>query len=88
LEQTLSFDPISSQLVEEISCFLWNTKIHSRSKTISVLVISSLMMMTEMVVETLVYSPFNHLTRLLAREYFIEFDCREKFKLFNHYRAH
>jgi len=34
-----------------------------------------------MVLETLVYAPLNHLTWLLALEYFIEFSCREKFKL-------
>jgi hypothetical protein len=32
----------------------------------------SLMTRTEIVLETSVYSPFKHLTRLLAREYFIE----------------
>jgi len=36
---------------------------------------------SEMVLETLVYSQFNHLTRLLSREYFIEFGRREIFKL-------
>jgi hypothetical protein len=50
------------------------------SRTISVLVI--MLMRTEMVLETLVYSPFNHLTRLLVREYFIEFSLRESFKLY------
>jgi hypothetical protein len=34
------------------------------------------------VLETLVYSPFNHLMRLLAREYFTEFSQRESFKLY------
>ena len=33
---------------------------------------SWLMTRTEMVLETLVYLPFDHLTRLLARDYFIE----------------
>jgi len=28
------------------------------------------------------HSPFNHLTRLRAREYFIEFSRREKFKFY------
>jgi hypothetical protein len=44
-------------------------------------VVSSLMTRTEMVLETLVYSPFNHLTQMLASEYFIEFSHREGFKL-------
>ena len=30
-----------------------------------------------MAIETLVYSPFNHLTRLLDLEYFTEFGRRE-----------
>jgi len=30
------------------------------------------MMMTEMVLEMFVYSPFNHLMQLLASEYFVE----------------
>jgi len=30
-----------------------------------------------MVLETLVFSPFNHLTRLLALENFIILNCRE-----------
>jgi hypothetical protein len=34
--------------------------------------VSSLMTRTEMVLKTLVYSPFNQLTRLLAREYFTD----------------
>jgi len=42
---------------------------------------SSLMTRTEMVLATLVYSPFNHLTWLLAREHFIEFSYWESFKL-------
>jgi len=33
-----------------------------------------------MVLETSVYSPLNHLTRLLSREYFIEFSRLEGFK--------
>ena len=41
----------------------------------------SLMTRTETAVETLVYSPLNHLTWLLAREYFIEFRCSDSFKL-------
>jgi hypothetical protein len=36
---------------------------------------------TEIALETFVYSPFDHLTRLLAREYFIEFSRRESFQL-------
>jgi hypothetical protein len=35
-----------------------------------------------MVLETLVYSPLNHVTRLLAREYFIEFSRWESLKLY------
>jgi len=35
--------------------------------------VTSLMMKTEMVLEILVYSPFNHLTWLLGQEHFIEF---------------
>ena len=38
------------------------------------------LMRTDVVLETLVYSPFDHLTRLLARENFIEFSRRESFK--------
>jgi hypothetical protein len=34
------------------------------------------------VLETLVYSPFNHLMRLVAREYFTEFSQRESFQLY------
>jgi hypothetical protein len=37
-----------------------------------------------MVLKTLFYSPFNHLTRLLAREYFIEFSRREGFKSYEY----
>ena len=40
------------------------------------------MMTKEMVLETLIYSPFNRLTRLLDREHFIEFSRRESFKLY------
>jgi hypothetical protein len=40
------------------------------------------MMGTEMVPETSV-STCNQLTRLIAREDFIEFSCRESFKLYN-----
>jgi hypothetical protein len=40
------------------------------------------MTMTEMVLATLVYSPLNHMTRLLVREYLIEFSHRENFKLY------
>jgi hypothetical protein len=39
-------------------------------------------MKTEMVLETLVYLPFNDLTRLLAEENFIEFSGGESFKLY------
>jgi hypothetical protein len=35
----------------------------------------------ELVPETSVYMPFSHLTRLIAREYFIEFSYRGNFKL-------
>jgi uncharacterized protein (DUF924 family) len=38
---------------------------------------------TEVVLETFVYLPFNHLMMLLAREYFIEFGRRGIFKLRN-----
>ena len=38
------------------------------------------LMRTEMVLETLVYSPSDHLTRLLVRENFIEFSRCESFK--------
>ena len=41
----------------------------------------SLLTRTETALETLVYSPLNRLTRLLAREYFIEFRCSDTFKL-------
>jgi hypothetical protein len=34
-----------------------------------------------MPLETLVYSPLNHLGRMIAREYLIEFSHRESFKL-------
>jgi len=37
---------------------------------------------TEVTLETSVYSPLNHLTRLLAQEYFIEFSGRENSKLY------
>lgn len=43
---------------------------------------SSLIMRTEMVLEILVYSPFNHMMQLLAQEYFTEFSHREGFKLY------
>jgi hypothetical protein len=39
------------------------------------------MTIREVVLEKLLYSVFNHLTRLPAREYFIEFAHRESFKL-------
>jgi hypothetical protein len=35
---------------------------------------------TEVVLEALVYSPLNHLTRLRAQEYVTEFSRRESFK--------
>ena len=41
---------------------------------------TSLMTKTEMVVETLVYSPLNHLTRMLSGENFIELGLRESFR--------
>jgi hypothetical protein len=50
------------------------------SKAISALVMNSLMMRAEMHLETSVYSPFHHITQLLAREYFTEFSRREGFK--------
>jgi len=37
---------------------------------------------TEMVLEMLVYSPFNHLMRLLAQEYLFEFSYHDSFKLY------
>jgi len=39
------------------------------------------MMGTEMVLE-MFYSPFNHLTWLLASESFIEFSCHENFRYY------
>jgi hypothetical protein len=36
----------------------------------------------EMVLEMLAYSPLSYLTRLLAREHFIQFSRHEGFKLF------
>jgi hypothetical protein len=41
------------------------------------------MMRTDMVLETLVDSPFNHMTQVLAQEYFVESSCCESFKLEN-----
>jgi hypothetical protein len=35
---------------------------------------------TQVVLEMLLYSPLNHLTRLLAREYFIGFNILQGFK--------
>jgi len=49
--------------------------------TNSKLVSSLMMMVAEVVLETLVYLPFNHLTQLLAQENFIEFSHCESFKL-------
>ena len=58
------------------------------SKTTCVFVIdSSLVTKMQMVFETLVYSPFSHLTPLLALEYFIEFSRRETFKLHIHQKS-
>jgi hypothetical protein len=37
---------------------------------------------TEIVLETVSYSPFVHLAQLLAREYFIEFTRRQTCKLY------
>jgi hypothetical protein len=37
---------------------------------------------TQTVLATLVYSPLNHTTQLLDREYFIEFGCRASFNLY------
>jgi hypothetical protein len=42
---------------------------------------TSLMTKTEMVLETLVYSPLNHLTRMLSGENFIELRLCESFQL-------
>jgi hypothetical protein len=39
--------------------------------------------MTEMVLEKLIQSPFNHLTLLVALETFIGFSCPESFTLYN-----
>jgi hypothetical protein len=39
------------------------------------------MMAAELAVETLAYSPLTCLTRLIAREHFIQFSRRESFKL-------
>jgi hypothetical protein len=50
------------------------------SKTISVLVLRVLSLRTDMVFETLVFSPLNNLTRLIARENFIIFSRRESNK--------
>jgi hypothetical protein len=44
---------------------------------------SSLMTMTEMFLERLVYSPLNHVTRLVDRVYFIEFSPRVYFNLYS-----
>jgi len=41
------------------------------SKTISVLVLGTLRMRTEMVFKMLVFLPFNHLTQLIAQENFV-----------------
>jgi hypothetical protein len=38
---------------------------------------------TDVTLETLVYSPFNHLNWLLVREYFTEFGRCGSFKLYN-----
>jgi hypothetical protein len=45
--------------------------------------ISTLRTRTEIVLETLVSSPFNHLTRLVARENFIIFSRRESSRSYN-----
>jgi hypothetical protein len=45
------------------------------SRTISVLVIRELMTRTERVLQTLAYSQFDQLARLLAREFFVEFSA-------------
>ena len=37
---------------------------------------------TQMVLETLVYSPFNHLMQMLAQEYFTEFSHCESFTFY------
>ena len=46
-------------------------------------VVFSLMVRTEMFLVTFFYSPFNHLTRLLDQEYFIQFARRESFKFYD-----
>jgi len=51
----------------------------TNSKLVSSLM---MMMMAEVLLETLVYLPFNYLTRLVAQEKFIEFSCCESFKLY------
>jgi hypothetical protein len=45
--------------------------------------ISTLTTRTEMVLETLVFSPLNQLTRLVAREFSIIQSRRESYKLYN-----
>ena len=45
-------------------------------------VISYLIMSTEMIFETPFYSPFNHVTRLLARDIFIDFSRHKKVKFY------
>ena len=44
-------------------------------------VVICLMTRAEMVLETLIFSAFNHLTQLLAREHFVAFSCHETYKL-------
>lgn len=42
---------------------------------------TSLMTKTEMVLETLIYSPLNHVTRMQSGDNFIELSLRESFQL-------
>lgn len=44
--------------------------------------IGSLRTRTKMFLETLIYSPFNHLTQPLAQKYFIKFSYHESFQLY------
>jgi hypothetical protein len=47
----------------------------------SILILIMEQVRTQMVPEMLVHSPFNHLMRLLAREYIFEFIVCESFQL-------
>ena len=82
VEQALSSDPLSSWASRRNILRFMEPKDSFPLKDLLCPRHQLPMMRTEMVLETLVYKTFNHLTRLLAPEYFIEFSCREKFKLF------